>query len=351
MPDTLGNRYLDESSKVRDLAGLYANLKPSFIYPDERSILDGLDDWFSANHTPANVSPTYQTGYRPLLERARDDGVKLLLNAGCGNNTFSYTGFGRLNQLFKKGRWFELRRELRLLRKRGYNSRHLFISDVIKPSLPDWYCNWRIREKSKKAPSWDRFSALSTDFARQTGADARLQEQQNIRAYWDYWSSWKQRSAPFHNTRQVVQGGGAESLYGLDQRDPSGDRRVIEFCLAVPERFYLHSGVDRRLVRAGLRHLLPESILDEYRIGLQDADWFARVESSRNEINACYEKFRNDPDVSAMFDLEKIDAMWSEFESTDWRTAPRRKALRMQLALLGPLHAGNFVRWFYGKND
>jgi len=49
--------------------------------------------------------------------------------------------------------------------------------------------------------------------------------------------------------------------------------------------------------------------------------------------------------------MEKIDEMWEEFESTDWRAAPRRKAVRMQLALLGPLHAGNFVRWFHGKND
>jgi len=351
VPETLGNRFLDESSKVRDLATLYSNLKPNFIAPDDRSILDGLEDWFGANHTPANASPTFQTGYRPLLEKARQDGVKLLLNAGCGNYTFSYTGFGRLQELFLSGRWLQLRKELRHLKSRGYKTRHLMIQEVIKPSLPEWYHHMRIRQKSRQRPSWDRFSSLNPDFARKTGADIRLQEQQNVRSYWEYWSTWKQRSEPFHQRQQVAQGGGADSLYGFDQRDPSGDRRLVEFCLALPEQLYLHNGINRRLVRAGMRHLLPTSILDEHKIGLQDADWFARVENNREEIEACYEKFRNDPDVSAMFDMDKIDSMWSEFESTDWRTAPRRKAVRMQLALLGPLHAGNFLRWFYGKND
>jgi len=330
---------------------LYSNLKPNFIAPDDRSILDGLEDWFGANHTPANASPTYQTGYRPLLEQARQDGVKLLLNAGYGNHTFSYTGFGRLNQLFRTGRWLRLRRELGLLRRKGYNTRHLVIADIIKPLLPDWYCHWRIRQKARQAPSWDRFSAVNPDFARQTGADTRLHEQQNIRAYWDYWSSWRQRSEPFQHTHQVAQGGGAEMLYGFDQRDPSGDRRVVEFCLAVPERFYLRDGINRRLVRCGMRHLLPDSIVDEHRIGLQDADWFARVERDREAIVRRYQQFRDDPDVSSLFDMDKIDELWAEFDATDWRTAPRRKAVRLQLALLGPLHAGSYVRWFYGKND
>jgi len=351
LPETLGNRYLDESSKVRDLAALHTNLKPNFIYPDDRSILEGLEDWFNANHTPANASPTFQTGYRPLLEQARKDGVKLLLNAGFGNHTFSYSGFGRLSQLFKTGQWLKLRRELHLLRKKGYNTRHLMIADVIKPSLPDWYCHWRIRQKAKQAPSWEQFSAVDKNYARETGAQDRLQEQQNVRAYWDYWSSWRQRSEPFQLARQIAQGGGADVLYGFDQRDPSGDRRVAEFCLALPERFYLRDGVNRRLVRCGMRHFLPRSIVDEHKIGLQDADWFARVERNREQIKQRYRQFREDPDVSQLFDIEKIDEMWAEFDATDWRTAPRRKAVRMQLALLGPLHAGSYVRWFYGKND
>jgi len=351
VPVTLGGCYLDESAKVRDLAALHMNLKTNFIAPDDRSILDGLEDWFGANYSPANITPTYQTGYRPLMEQAKDDGVKLLLNAGCGNFTFSYTGLGRLQELFRSGRWLRLHREIKHLKIRGYKPKRLFIQEVIKPSLPDWYHHLRIRQKSRQRPTWDEFSSLNPIFARKTGADLRLREHQNARAYWECWSSWKQRSHPFHHGRQVAQGGGGDSLYGFDQRDPSGDRRLVEFCLALPERFYLHNGVNRRLVRAGMRHLLPASILDEYKLGLQDADWFARVEINREDIEACFEKFRNDPDVSAMFDMDKIETMWSEFESTDWRTAPYRKAVRMQLALLGPLHAGNFVRWFYGKND
>ena len=71
----------------------------------------------------------------------------------------------------------------------------------------------------------------------------------------------------------------------------------------------------------------------------------------KESIRAAYEKFRSDPDVKRFLDIDKIESLWGEFENNDWSKMNRRRAVKFQLAMLGPLHAGNFIRWFHGRND
>jgi len=351
VPKFYGNKYTDEASKVSELKKLYPNLKTNFIHPRSDSLLNGIEEWFSLKPNPQNISPTYPSGYIPLLENAQKDQIKVLLSAGLGNHTFSYTGFGRLRELFLRGRWFLLRKELNKLKEKGYNSRFLVINEIIKPLMPLWYQNLRVSQRTKARDSWDNFSAIHHAFASKTGADTRMKHQQNLRVYLSYWSNWKERSYWYNSKKQVFAGQSVEQVYGFDERDPSGDRRIAEFCLALPERFYLNDGVNRRLVRMGMRHLLPEAISDEYKSGLQDADWFYRVSQDKKNLKNSLDTLRKDNIVGEIYDFEKLDKLWQEFESTDWTKASRRKAVRMQLALLGPLHAGNYIRWFNGAND
>jgi len=49
----------------------------------------------------------------------------------------------------------------------------------------------------------------------------------------------------------------AANAQGLDMRDPTADLRLIEYCLAVPDRQYLHNGQTRRLLHRLMGNVLP----------------------------------------------------------------------------------------------
>jgi asparagine synthase (glutamine-hydrolysing) len=344
-------RYNDESEKVKLLAKQYPNLKVNLVPPDSGGIMDGMEDWYATNYTPWIAPPSFVSGYRPMLNKAKEDGVRLLLNGGNGNVTFSHSGIGRLRELFRSGRWFQLKKELRAYRDRQVKLKPLIRDEIVKPLTP--MTIYKMRKRLRKADSrqWSWFSVINRDFAEESGALDRMIEKENLRLYFHKWTTWQRRAYFVESPGQISQGGGGEAVFGFDQRDPTSDRRLIEFCLALPEKYYLADGIDRRLARLGTKHLLPEAIRMDTRLGLQDVDWAHRAIQDRESIRSAYEKFRSDPDVSRYLDIDQIEKLWKDFEGSDWSKMNRRSAVKYQLAMLGPLHAGNFIRWFHGRND
>src|SRR5690606_38187217 len=70
----------------------------------------------------------------------------------------------------------------------------------------------------------------------------------------------------------------AANLQGLEIRDPTADRRLVEFCLAVPDHQYLRDGQNRWLLRRLMADVLPPEILDSRSKGYQAADWYEGLE-------------------------------------------------------------------------
>ena len=65
-------------------------------------------------------------------------------------------------------------------------------------------------------------------------------------------------------------------FYGVEQLDPTGDRRILEFCYNLPQWVYRKGRAQaekRLLVREGLEGILPEKIRRNLNRGEQATDW------------------------------------------------------------------------------
>jgi len=98
-------------------------------------------------------------------------------------------------------------------------------------------------------------------------------------------------------------------LTGVGMSDPTGDRRVMEYCLSIPVEYYCDKGVSRSLIRNAMIGRLPEQVRTERRKGLQTADFSAHFEADRAEALAELERMKQVDLIAHALDLPAMETM------------------------------------------
>jgi asparagine synthase (glutamine-hydrolysing) len=193
--------------------------------------------------------------YDRLGQLARDAGCRVLLDGLDGDSVVEH-GFLFLNQLLRGGRLRRLARELAALQRRTGIGVARWIADwVLGPELG------RAREQLTRL-GFGRFGYLSREFRRASGFDVYLLHKLDaaLSTPRDYRAQHQAAlSAPIMAFYLEVHDKLAGAL-GLDHRHPYFDRRLIEFCLALPPEQRLHDGWDRVVQRRAFAGLVPEEI-------------------------------------------------------------------------------------------
>ena len=92
----------------------------------------------------------------------------------------------------------------------------------------------------------------------------------------------------------------------IDERDPTADRRLIEFTLRLPPEQLLHEGAYKPLARRALADRLPPAVLNAPVRGYQGADWISRIKQS--EAFAGFEEIASNSTVQEVIDLARLRA-------------------------------------------
>jgi asparagine synthase (glutamine-hydrolysing) len=131
--------------------------------------------------------------------------------------------------------------------------------------------------------------------------------------------------------------------FGVDVRTPLADRRLVEFCLAVPEEHHMTNGQPRLLIRRAMAGRLPPNTLAARERGLQAAAWFENMSAERTALLTEVEAFEADGLTSRILDLPTMRTLleqWPQERPLDGGGVAR---YRGQLAL--GLVTGRFLLW------
>jgi asparagine synthase (glutamine-hydrolysing) len=264
----------DEMPYLRALQAIHPNLEIHREPASGRTPLSDLDASFWRHDRPTRAVGN-RHWIESILEAARSRGVGVLLTGQFGNGTLSWSGAGVLANLAAGGRWLALARELRA-RCRGPRSVLWSLrTEVIAPLLPV-----RLRlaagDLRRGAPFWAGSSLIHPDLARRTDLVERFSSRGMDPASRPLPDSRAQRRRNLaEEPGEIWASSGA--AFGLHVSDPTADRRLIEFCLSIPDDQFLRLGESRRLVRHAMRGEVPDAILRRTDRGLQAPDRFARL--------------------------------------------------------------------------
>jgi len=337
--------HADEGPGARAVAALYPNIEHILLRSDGTSPLQDLDTHIERLDVPIfNICNGVWTHRIRDLAVAR--GVRVLLNGGIGNMSISYDGNSLMPALFGRGRWIRWHREARGLRRTypGLRWKRLLMHSLAVWLPQSLWTRWRAW-RGGGMPLAD-YSAVNPAFMARMDTAARAKH-----AGWDM--SYRMpangrlariRAVQISDAGEYALG---DNQYGLQSRDPTSDRELVEYCLAVPDSQYLRDGKTRWLLRRAMAGRLPAEILEYRTRGLQAADWHESIGRDLPRIREELARLEAHPSAGRYLDLAALNASLDDWPRSGWHSEVQER--RYRLKLLRGLSVGAFVR--YVEND
>jgi asparagine synthase (glutamine-hydrolysing) len=335
----------DEGPLAAAAAAMHPNIDHVRIAGAGVSPLDELGRYFLLFERPfLNLCNGVWTS--ATLDEAKRRGLNVLLTGRLGNSTFSFHGLQLLHLMLRRGKLVSLAVEaVRLHRNQARWG--TIAAQALGPLVPHslWRAVARLRGAKRGIGASNLLDAARADALGVTDRAAARGFDLDYRPVGD---SVEFRLAMLRR----VDGGnymkGMLAGWGVDQRDPATDRRLIEFCLSVPLDQYLADGEPRSLARRAFADRLPARLLAEPRKGLQAPDWHEGLAVARSELGEEAAAIAECAEAAEAIDAEGMRRLVEDWPEGRWNE--RDVVARYRLALLRGVSAGRFVRQALGVN-
>jgi asparagine synthase (glutamine-hydrolysing) len=325
----------DEGPYAAQVAALYPNMTHTRVDGTGSEMLRELARIYPLLDLP-HAAALNSVWSHAIYDRARESGAKVMLAGSLGNFAFSYSGGEMLGDTFRRGRWMATIRQAWRLRRMGLSSGRGAASQTVFGMLP-WELRRRIdpliRGVGLEGTAVNRGRARELDaveqlrrylFTRRGTLPHLMETQFQMNQYGDY---------------NAAAGAG----WGMEVRDPTADKRVFEFCAAIPPEQFVVGGRGRSLVRRAMRGRLPDATIDRRERGTQAADWYERLSEIRGELAAEIARQEKSATARRLIDLEMLRGAVADWPKN--AEEAMEKSGVYQSAIPRGVAVGYFIRW------
>jgi asparagine synthase (glutamine-hydrolysing) len=340
-------RLADEGPLAAATAAMYTNIEHVLVRSGDRMPPDTLDrDYFLHDRPVLNLC-AWVWG-RAINDEVRARKLAVLLTGGMGNMTISYDGSELLAELIRSKQWPKWARNVAAI----VHHRHWRLRGALSATFSPWLPPrlWRLLRRIVDGQSFDirKYSAIHPRRLTELGLPSRARAHGLDFSY----RPWKDGVAARLWVLNRLDGGnhikGTLAGWGIDARDPTADRRLIEFCLSVPTDQFFRDGVPRALARALLADRVPPEVLGERRRGLQTIDWHEGLTAARSQVEEEISRLEQTAPAVRALDLARLRRLTENWPSEGWEREEIVEQYR--LALLRGISCGHFLRRASGGN-
>ncbi|HYP04708.1 MAG TPA: asparagine synthase-related protein [Bryobacteraceae bacterium] len=333
----------NEGPLAATVAAMYPNVRHTLVPPTDVCPLDLTPTQRTWSETPGSHICMLPNAHA-MSEAHRAMGVTVALTGVGGNMTISYNGLPSLAGWIRRGRWLRWQAEARALhRGPQQQSWRRLLALSLAPYVPLPVLQWMQKRNPARFGTLKKFSMINPELMASGTVKALATA-----------SNWSTEDRPWMNGRSLrsanllrVDVGGAASVgrcvSGVDFRDPTTDRRLIEFCLGIPDEQFLGNGQTRWLLRRAMQDRLSPDVLNAPRKGLVGADWYLRVAPYRERFGETVSSLEQSPIARRCLDLRRMRQCIDSWPQRGWNTAAAEAEYRM--AFCRGIYVGEFIRW------
>lgn len=314
-------RIADESATAASLVSHYSNMEHVIVRPDGSSPLDLLTRDTPVLQEPL-AFPCNYLWWSGVHREAHERGVRVMLTGQAGNLTLSAGGLGTLSSLLHDGQWGRWADEARSLSRKGTSLRGVLAAS-FGPWIPGPIWSGLLRTVSAEGLGPEPLTFLSPE-ARMLLADNRCRAGESPPLKEERLGRWQVLTTydPANFRKMTL------AIHGVDERDPTADRRFSEFCFSLPPEQIFRGGMTRRLARRAYARDLPAAYLAGTR-GYQAADWYESLGRDRVRDDLCAAAECDEAKV--LIDLDRVKALVDSWPDGGWETWPVVSTYRMLL--------------------
>jgi asparagine synthase (glutamine-hydrolysing) len=342
------NRYADEGPLAAIVAATYPNIEHVLIRSEKNSPLDGIDRGFYLYEQPL-LSLSNTRWIEAINSSARSRKLKVMLIGQFGNMTISYNGLETLPELLRAGRLFDLCKTAHKLVANSNMRWRGVAAQTFGSFLPLQVTKWLNSLHFGHFPEVEEYSILRSKTLRDMNL-TKLAGERGLDFSYRPWNDgfamrvWGMQRSDNGNINKGTLAG-----WGIDRRDPTADKRLVEYCLSIPTEMYLTAGVQRAVSKTAFADRLPHAILHEQNRGYQAADWHEGLTAAQGEIETELARLAAFTPTATLLDIERMVSLIKNLPSTGWNNTDVIQHYR--LALLRGVSAGHFLRRSYGGNQ
>jgi asparagine synthase (glutamine-hydrolysing) len=315
----VAGRIADESPLAAATAALHPKVDHHVVRPSGGSALKLLETSQTLSNQPVG-HVCNNLWWQSLNRAASESGASVMLTGEVGNFTISAgLGVDTLADLLRTGaaaRWW---REARLLAAWGDFS----WLQILDFSIGSWMPESVYARARGRVP---KLSPLLAEPWRRPMAQALR------RGGWPIRPPRNAAARRLEMLRMADPGNFRKrslAEWGVEERDPTNDRRLVEFCFSLPAEALLDGGVRRPALRRALAGRVPEAVLDQRLRGYQMPDWYEQIQG--DEVLAAAQAASAQGHAGAVIDLERLEAEARSWPAEGWEQRPIVYRYRMEL--------------------
>ena len=298
--DRPGQKFLDEKYYM-DQFKTWPNIDMTYTTVPDRGPFDNVEKGIWASESPHLTSRHYL--YTAFTDAVRDFGGRVLLDGVFGEAGRTFHGDGFYSGLLVHLRWATLYREIKL-RKEPDQGR--FRSELYRGIIPRYFID--MLRGRLPIDEWKEVNPLRLEFIDKylgkymhdvLSAQQRIDKNYpNVKR--NHFKQIVELNAKSRNLSGFPGYENAEFVY------PFSDRRVLEFCLAVPTHLKVHDGYKRYLIRAGLDKVLPPEIQWRPTKLPFSPDYQPRYNSQREWAHNFFSKIKAGDPIREIVDIDRL---------------------------------------------
>jgi asparagine synthase (glutamine-hydrolysing) len=253
---------------------------------------------------------------------AQEQGVNVVLD-GVDGDVVASLNYTQLRHHLRAGRWKTAFVRGKAMADFYEESPWLvmgrsLLTTAAYAALPaGWLSEMRLKKRASKSKRLMQDSPINRDFALRVGLNERLESAyrnedsfltKSIRDEWAHRLCQPFITVALERYERVA------AAYGIEPRHPLFDRRVVEFCLALPWQQHFLNGWTKPIFRRAMKGIIPEAI--RWRKNWEhvgpafSASWLKLWESGvRNAIG------RELNGTAEFIDVQRVHSLWRSYES------------------------------------
>lgn len=284
----------DESYLSIPTAEFLGNVDHVLVQSENQSLIKNIYDSLELHHAPLHAAGN-MFWIHQIYQEAQAKEIDTMLIGQSGNATISWTGYSegiQIKTLIKK-----------IL---GYKGTDKF--------GPKSYARYWVNEiknyfNGNKLTSWDSYSFISPQFAKDMNLVQKMKETRHDPTFYTSMNN-KKGHINFINPKFSKIGTLWQDLayyYHISTYDPSNDKRLVEFCISVPNEYYQRHNTDKWLLKTTMKGRLLDNLIHQKRKGRQATDLAIRIQSEAKEFQKLLKSFRSHKSINYYLDCQKMD--------------------------------------------